>query len=142
MHGEGCSGSQKHNSRLAICWKQHVIIVPFSGELISFSCLAAFNKRLVYLSWPLGERRGRKCGPCGSIVLQRNYQLDLFKCKPNVDQLEMNIKSLHLQYKQFTLYFTEIIQLHKFGEVDGTHTEVVFKYFKLKTKCLLDNIYS
>ncbi len=49
----------------------------------------------------------------------------------------MNIKSLNLQYKPFTLYFTELIQLLKYGEFDGTHTEVVFKYLELKTKMFI-----
>lgn len=138
MHGERCSGSQKH-SYLAICWKQHAIIVLFNAELISFGCLAAFNKWLacLFVLGSHGEHRGHKRGPCGSIVLQRNYQLDLFKCKPNEDQLEMNIKSLNLQCKQFTLFFFYWGN-PKFGEFGG----IVFKYWKLKTKCLLGTFYS
>lgn len=37
----------------------------------------------------------------------------------------MNIKSLNLQYKLFTVNFTEVMQSHKFGEFNETHSEVV-----------------
>lgn len=100
--------------------------------------LLLINDLLVYLSWPLGEHRGHERGPCGSIVLQRNDQLDFFKCKLNEVQLEMKIRSPKQQCKQLTLYFTEIIQLlAQLWIVFGTRIEVVFQILRV-----IDDIYS